>query len=86
MFRGTDSHANPPPLSSAKLDPQGTRRAGPETSIGFEDKQESEAGQRDEAPPSPRHRLHGQNSRVPPTQTNIQGSLRGLFVKQNLRL
>jgi hypothetical protein len=72
MFRGTDSHAKPPYLSSVIPAPQGLAITGPETSIGFEEKQESEAGQRDEAPPSPRHRLHGQNSRVPPTQTNTE--------------
>ncbi len=72
IFRGTDIRANPLHSPVLHLIRKELAATVPETSTGFEDKQETEAGQRDEAPPSPRHRLHGQNSHVPPTKTNTQ--------------
>lgn len=65
-FRGTDPRATPPPPLQCSAWAQALAGTGTETSTGFEEKQESTAGQRDEAPPSPRHRLRtqlGTNSR-----------------------
>jgi len=65
-FRGTDPRATPPPTLQCSAWAQALAGTGTETSTGFEEKQESTAGQRDEAPPSPRHRLRtqfGTNSR-----------------------
>lgn len=77
-FRGTDPRATPPKTLQCSAWPQGLAGTVTETSTGFEEKQESTAGQRDEAPPSPRHRLRDQNHHVKP-QRQTQRPCKGSF-------